>query len=234
MIARTRHSLAEAKAELEALTRRRRFRRPDQPATDETHACIAAQDGYLRRLEAECARAAGQLHRARRRLDDAERAVARIPDVEAAIARRGEWFLTHRAELAWERRPSHPPRGAGRQIQYAHRRPRPGPCPTRTRSRRPIHRPPHRQPRRSQAPNPIRTRRARRPRYRKARPPATARTRDRWPRPRPVVGERPVVRAVSAARSVGPGAVSTFFTANERVRPIMLQQPRPVASDNRQ
>jgi hypothetical protein len=102
MIARTRRSLAEAHADLEALTRRRRFRRPDQPAIDETHGCIAARDRYLRRLEAERTRAAGQLHRARRRLDDAKRAVARIPDVEAAIARRREWLLTHPAEHAWQ------------------------------------------------------------------------------------------------------------------------------------
>ena len=101
MISRTRHSLSEAHADLEVLTRRRRFRRPDQPAIDQTHHRIAAQDRYLRHLEAERARAAGQLQQARRRLHDAERAVARIPDVETAIARRREWFLTHPAELAW-------------------------------------------------------------------------------------------------------------------------------------
>jgi hypothetical protein len=99
-----RHRLGnnEAHADLEVLTRRRRFRRPDQPAIDQTDHRITAQDRYLRHLEAERARAAGQLQRARRRLHDAERAVARIPDVEAAIARRREWFLTHPAELAWE------------------------------------------------------------------------------------------------------------------------------------
>jgi conjugative relaxase-like TrwC/TraI family protein len=102
MITRTRHSLSEAHADLEALTRRRRFRRPDQPAIDQTHHRIAAQERYLRHLEDERASAAGQLQRARRRRDEAEQAVDRIPDVEAAIARRREWFLTHPAELAWE------------------------------------------------------------------------------------------------------------------------------------
>jgi hypothetical protein len=102
MIVRTRHSLAEAHADLENLTRRRRFRRPDQLAIDQTHQSIAGQYGYLRNLEAERARAAGQLQRARRHLDDAERAVARIPDIDEAIARRRAWFLTHPAELAWE------------------------------------------------------------------------------------------------------------------------------------
>ena len=69
---------------------------------DQTRQRIAAQKRYLRNLETERARAAGQLQQARRRLHEAERAVARIPDVEAAIARRREWLLTHPAELAWE------------------------------------------------------------------------------------------------------------------------------------
>lgn len=102
MITRTRHSLAEAQADLEALTRRRRFRRPDQPAIDQTHHRITAQERYLQHLEHERARTAGELQRGRRRLDDTERAVARIPDVEAAIKQRGDWLLDHPAELAWE------------------------------------------------------------------------------------------------------------------------------------
>ncbi|MGH9039220.1 MAG: hypothetical protein ACRDZ3_03220, partial [Acidimicrobiia bacterium] len=63
---------------------------------------IHAQQRDLGRLEDERARAAGQLGRSRRRLHDAERAVARIPDVEAAITCRGDWLLSHPAELAWE------------------------------------------------------------------------------------------------------------------------------------
>jgi hypothetical protein len=102
MITRTRHSLAEAQADLEALTRRRRFRRPDQPAIDQTHHRIAAQGRYLRHLEHERSRAAAELERSRRRLDDTERAVGRIPNVEAAIKQRGDWLLSHPAELAWE------------------------------------------------------------------------------------------------------------------------------------
>ena len=102
MITRTRSSLAEAHADLEALTRRRRFRRPDQPAIDQTYHRIAGQEHYLRHLEDERTSAAGQLQRSRHRLDDAERAVARIPDVEAAISQRGDWLLNHPAELAWE------------------------------------------------------------------------------------------------------------------------------------
>ena len=54
------------------------------------------------RLGDEQARSAGELGRSRRRLHDAERAVARIPEVEAAITRRSEWLLSHPAELAWE------------------------------------------------------------------------------------------------------------------------------------
>jgi hypothetical protein len=102
MITRTRHSLAEAHADLEALTRRRLFRRPDQAAIDHTHHGIAAQERYLRHLEDERAGAADQLQRSRHRLDEAERAVARIPDIEAAIKQRGDWLLDHPAELAWE------------------------------------------------------------------------------------------------------------------------------------
>jgi hypothetical protein len=102
MITRTRHSLAEAHADLEALTRRRRFRRPDQGAIDQTHHRIAAQERYLRHLDGDRARAAGELKRSRRRLDDAERAVARIPDVEAAIEQCCDWLLSHPTELAWE------------------------------------------------------------------------------------------------------------------------------------
>jgi hypothetical protein len=101
-IARSRQSLADAQAHLQALTRPRRFRRPDHHAIDETQHRIHAQRRYLARLEDEHARLAGQLDRSRRRLHDVERAVARIPEVEAAIARRSDWLLTHPAELAWE------------------------------------------------------------------------------------------------------------------------------------
>ena len=102
MITRTRQSLAEAQADLEALTRRRRFRRPDQPAIDQTHHRINAQKRYLRHLEDERPGAANQLQRSCHRLDDTERAVARIPDIEAAIQQRGDWLLDHPTELAWE------------------------------------------------------------------------------------------------------------------------------------
>ncbi|MGH8974756.1 MAG: hypothetical protein ACRD0C_16335, partial [Acidimicrobiia bacterium] len=101
-IATTRRGVADAKARLEALTRHRRFRRPDQHAVDETEHRIHAHQRRLGRLEDERARAAGQLGWSRRRLYDAERAVARIPEVEAAITRRSDWLLSHPAELAWE------------------------------------------------------------------------------------------------------------------------------------
>lgn len=102
MIARNRQRLADAQAHLHALTRPRRFRRPDQTAIDETRYGVHATQRYLGRLEEERARCAGQLDRSRRRLHDAERAVARIPEVEAAIARRSDWLLSHPSELAWE------------------------------------------------------------------------------------------------------------------------------------
>jgi conjugative relaxase-like TrwC/TraI family protein len=101
-IARTRQSLADAQARLYELTRPRRFRRPDQHAIDETSHRIHAQQRYLGRVEDERARSTDQLDRSRRRLADAERAVARIPEVETDITRRGDWLLTHPAELAWE------------------------------------------------------------------------------------------------------------------------------------
>jgi conjugative relaxase-like TrwC/TraI family protein len=101
-IATTRQGVADARGRLEALTRHRRFRRPDQHAIDETRNRIHAQQRDLGRLEDERARSAGQLGRSRRRFYDAERAVARIPEVEAAITRRSDWLLSHPAELAWE------------------------------------------------------------------------------------------------------------------------------------
>jgi hypothetical protein len=101
-IARNRQSLADSQAHLQALTRPRRFRRRDHHAIDEAQHRIHATRRYLGRLEDERARCAGQLERSRRRLRDVERAVARIPEVEAAIARRGDWLLSHPAELAWE------------------------------------------------------------------------------------------------------------------------------------
>jgi hypothetical protein len=101
-IARTRQSLTDAQARLDELTRPRRFRRPDQHAIDETSHRIQGQQRYLGRLEDERARSAGPLDRSRRRLADAERAVARIPEVEADITRRDDWLISHPAELAWE------------------------------------------------------------------------------------------------------------------------------------
>jgi hypothetical protein len=101
-LTRNRHSLSEAQAHLQALTRPRRFRRLDHHAIDETQHRIQAQQRYLARLEDEHARLTGQLERSQRRLRDVERAVARIPEVETAIARRGDWILGHPAELAWE------------------------------------------------------------------------------------------------------------------------------------
>jgi hypothetical protein len=101
-IARTRKSLADAQARLYVLTRPRRFCRPDQSAIDETSHRIHAQQRYLGRLEDERARSASPLDRSRRRLADAERAVARIPEVEADITGRGNWLLSHPAALAWE------------------------------------------------------------------------------------------------------------------------------------
>jgi conjugative relaxase-like TrwC/TraI family protein len=101
-IATTRRSLAEAQASLETLSRRRRFRRPDQHAIEETQHRIDAHERHLGRLQDERARWAARLDVSRRRLHDAERAVDRIPEVEAAIARRSDWLLSHPAELAWE------------------------------------------------------------------------------------------------------------------------------------
>jgi hypothetical protein len=104
-IMRTRRSLSEAEAHLEDLSRRRRrrwLRRPDQPAIDETHHRIGAQQRYLGQLEKERTRAAADLERSGRRLGDAERAVKCIPDIETAIARRRDWLRSHPAELAWE------------------------------------------------------------------------------------------------------------------------------------
>jgi hypothetical protein len=101
-IAQIRHGLADDEAHLETLTRRRRFRRPDHAAIDTTQHRIDTQTRYLERLWKERAGAAAELERSRSRLRDAERAVNRIPEVEAAIQHRREWFLSHRAELAWE------------------------------------------------------------------------------------------------------------------------------------
>jgi hypothetical protein len=101
-MARNRQSLADTQADLQALTRPRRFRRPQHLAIEETEHRIHAQQRYLARLEEERARLTGQLDRSQRRLHDVERAVARIPEVEAAIARRSDWLLNHPADLAWE------------------------------------------------------------------------------------------------------------------------------------
>ncbi|HKN91426.1 MAG TPA: AAA family ATPase, partial [Acidimicrobiia bacterium] len=73
-IARTRDGLAETHRQLEALSRRHRFRRPDQLAIDDTRHRIDAQQRYLRRIEQERARSAAGLQRSRHRLGDAERA----------------------------------------------------------------------------------------------------------------------------------------------------------------
>lgn len=48
------------------------------------------------------ARSAAELERRRRRLNEAEQAVARIPDVERTIKHRSDWILRHPAELSWE------------------------------------------------------------------------------------------------------------------------------------
>jgi hypothetical protein len=94
--------MSDAEDHLEALTQRRRFRRPDHHAIDDTQHQISAQQRYLERLEKERARSAAELERSRRRLGDTERAVARVPDVEAAIERRSDWLVSHPAELDWE------------------------------------------------------------------------------------------------------------------------------------
>jgi hypothetical protein len=101
-IARTRKGISEAQADLEAVTQRRWFRRPDQHAIDELHHRINAQQRYLGQLKKQQARAAGDLERRRRRLEGAERAVERIPHVDAAITRRRDWLQSHPDELAWE------------------------------------------------------------------------------------------------------------------------------------
>ena len=101
-IAGTDERLDRARARLELLTRRRRFRRPDQTALAETRRGIDAHERDLARMDGERARWASQLNRNRRALGDAEQAVARIPDVEAAIAHRSDWILSHPDELAWE------------------------------------------------------------------------------------------------------------------------------------
>jgi hypothetical protein len=100
--ATARRNIAGAQARLEALTTRRRFRRPDQQAIDATTHEIRAQQRLLGRLHAERAHRVEQLTRRHRSLQDVERAVARIPEVEAGVQRRGDWLLSHPSELAWE------------------------------------------------------------------------------------------------------------------------------------
>jgi hypothetical protein len=100
--ATARRNIADAEARFDALTQRRRFRRPDQQAIDATTHEIRAQQALLGRLHEERAERVGQLARSHRRLQDVERAVARIPEVEAGVRRRGDWLLSHPAELAWE------------------------------------------------------------------------------------------------------------------------------------
>jgi len=101
-IVRVRTCLSDARTHLETLTQRRRFRRPDGHAIDETQYRINTQQRYLEKLENDSARSAAELERRCRRLGEAEHSVARIPEVERAIQRRRDWILSHPAELAWE------------------------------------------------------------------------------------------------------------------------------------
>lgn len=100
--ATARRNIADAETRLEALTQRRRFRRPNQPAIDATTHEIHSQERSLARLHHERAERVGQLARSHRRLQDVERAVSRIPEVETAVTHRGDWILSHPVELAWE------------------------------------------------------------------------------------------------------------------------------------
>lgn len=101
-IAHTRQDLTTAQAEIEALTRRRWFHRPDRDAIAQTDHRIDADQRHLQRLHNERSTAVRQLEHSRARLHDAERAVARIPEVETAITHRRQWLLSHPAELQWE------------------------------------------------------------------------------------------------------------------------------------
>jgi hypothetical protein len=101
-ITRIRRSLTDDRKHLDELSLRRRFRRPDRHAIDETQHRINAQQRYLEKLEKDRARAAVGLERRCRRLGEAEHAVARIPDVERDTQRRTAWILSHPAELDWE------------------------------------------------------------------------------------------------------------------------------------
>jgi conjugative relaxase-like TrwC/TraI family protein len=101
-IATVRRSLSDGQADLDILTRPRRFRRPDGHAIDDAHRRIDAQQRQLESLQRERARVAADLERNRRALRETEGAVKRIPDVQAAIEHRRHWFLAHPAELAWE------------------------------------------------------------------------------------------------------------------------------------
>ena len=101
-IARVRRSLTDDREHLDALSLRRRFRRPDRHAIDETQHRIHSQQRYLDKLEKDRARSAVELERRCRRVGEAEQAVARIPDVERDIQRRTAWILSHPAELEWE------------------------------------------------------------------------------------------------------------------------------------
>ena len=191
-IATTRRSLSESQEDLDTLTRRRRFRRPNQPAIDDAHRRVAAHQRELESLQREQARVTADLERNRGALRDTERTVSRIPEVQAAIQHRREWFLAHPAELAWEadladlagrladtaktadparpravagaapQRPRRPPRNA----RPPHHRPVPRPAPHRLRTPPRRHRPPPARPQPRQ-------------------PPPAPRTRHRRPRPRP-------------------------------------------------
>jgi conjugative relaxase-like TrwC/TraI family protein len=101
-IARVRRSITDATDQLATLTDPRRFRRPDRRAIEDTRHRISAQQRYLDGLEKERARSAAEFDRSRRRLSEAEHAVAQIPDVERSIQRRSDWLLSHPAELDWE------------------------------------------------------------------------------------------------------------------------------------
>ncbi|MGH8990715.1 MAG: hypothetical protein ACRDZ7_04225 [Acidimicrobiia bacterium] len=101
-IAHTRQDLTAAQAEIEALTRRRWFRRPDHNAIAQTDHRIDADQRQLQRLHTERSTAVRQLEHSHARLNDAERAVARIPEVETAVTCRRQWLLSHPAELEWE------------------------------------------------------------------------------------------------------------------------------------
>lgn len=101
-IARVRRRLTDEREHLDALSRGRRFRRPDRHAIDETQHRIHSQQRYLDKLEKDRARSTADLERRCRRLGQAEQDVARIPDVERDIQRRTAWTLSHPAELEWE------------------------------------------------------------------------------------------------------------------------------------